>query len=98
MEKFVKVLGVRGRVTIPVEIRREVGFEYNDVLSFEIGEDDSVIIRKEKVCDCSEAEHAEDAVSLLDILNGLSPDQAAAALVHLSLKIAEHQRNKNVKV
>lgn len=98
MEKLVKVMDNRGRVTIPAEIRCAVGFEYNDVLSFEVGEDDTVIIRKEKVCDCYDAEHEEKTESLLDVLNSLSPDQQAAALVHLSIKVAEYQRDNHVKV
>ena len=39
MEKIYRVLGKRGRVTIPYEIRQKVGFSQNDVLSFERSED-----------------------------------------------------------
>jgi len=35
MNKIYKVLGKRGRITIPYEIRMEKGFSYNDILSFE---------------------------------------------------------------
>ena len=31
-----KILGKRGRITIPWEIRRELGFAYNDVVSFQM--------------------------------------------------------------
>ena len=34
MTKLYRVLGKRGRITIPYEIRQRVGFSYNDVLSF----------------------------------------------------------------
>ena len=34
MTKLYRVLGKRGRITIPFEIRQRVGFTYNDVLSF----------------------------------------------------------------
>lgn len=98
MNKFVKVLGKRGRVTIPIEIRGAAGFEYNDVLSFELAEDNAVLIRKEKVCDCAEIKPEEKKETLLDFLNGLSPEQQAAVLVHLSIKIAERQGKDNVKV
>lgn len=97
MEKYIKVLGSRGRITIPIEIRSKVGYEYDDILSFEIGEDDTVIIKKEKVCDCP-ASNADNQETLLDVLNRLSPEQQAAALVHLSILIAENQRNKDVEV
>ena len=34
MEKVYRVLGKRGRVTIPWEIRQRVGFGSNDIVSF----------------------------------------------------------------
>ena len=34
MNKMYRILGKRGRITIPFEIRKRVGFAYNDVLSF----------------------------------------------------------------
>lgn len=34
MIRLFRVLGKRGRITIPFEIRQRIGFEYNDVLSF----------------------------------------------------------------
>ena len=34
MLRLFRVLGKRGRITIPFEIRQRIGFKYNDVLSF----------------------------------------------------------------
>ena len=34
MNKIYRILGKRGRITIPYEMRQRVGFGYNDVLSF----------------------------------------------------------------
>lgn len=92
--KMYRVLGKRGRVTIPYEIRQRVGFAYNDVLSFAESEDQrTVIVKREKICDdCKEIQpDAEDEVTLFDFLNSLSPKQQRAALVHLSVKWAEAQ-------
>ena len=36
MTKLYRVLGKRGRITIPFEIRQRVGFTYNDVLSLSL--------------------------------------------------------------
>ena len=33
--KLLRILGKRGRITIPFEIRQRVGFVYNDVLSLD---------------------------------------------------------------
>ena len=51
MTKLLRILGKRGRVTIPQEIRQRVGFAYNDVLSFAEQDDRTVVIKREKLCD-----------------------------------------------
>ena len=51
MNKLYRVLGKRGRITIPYEIRRRVGFQYNDVLSFTEQDGRTVVVRREKICD-----------------------------------------------
>ena len=95
MNKMFRILGKRGRITIPYEIRQRVGFSYNDVLSFTESPDGrTVTVKREKICDnCKGAQPAEqnDEVTLFDFLNGLSKDQQKAALVHLSIKWAEKQ-------
>ena len=48
MIRSFRVLGKRGRITIPFEIRQRIGFKYNDVLSFTQQDDGSVVVRKEK--------------------------------------------------
>lgn len=93
MNKMFRILGKRGRITIPYEIRHRVGFSYNDVLSFtESGDGRTVIVRREKICDnCKGTQPStqNDEVTLLDFLNGLSEQQQRAALVHLSVKLTE---------
>lgn len=95
MKKMLRILGKRGRITIPYEIRSRVGFEYNDVLSFTEADDGrTVIVRRERLCDCGKNEQKkkkDDEVTLFEFLNELSPEQQKAALVHLSVKWAEMQ-------
>lgn len=95
MFKMFRILGKRGRITIPYEIRQRVGFAYNDVLSFtEAPDGRTVIVKREKICDnCKEAQPTvkDDEVTLFDFLNSLSAEQQRAALVHLSVKWAEKQ-------
>lgn len=92
MTKMFRILGKRGRVTIPEEIRKRVGFRYNDVLSFSEAPDGrSVIVKREKICDnCKDItvpKTEANEVTLFDFLNGLSTEQQRAALVHLSVKL-----------
>jgi bifunctional DNA-binding transcriptional regulator/antitoxin component of YhaV-PrlF toxin-antitoxin module len=52
MGTIIRILGRKGRTTIPLAIRQTIGFSYNDILSFEEGKDgNSVIIRRERLCD-----------------------------------------------
>ena len=94
MLKIYRVLGKKGRITIPYEIRQRIGFRYNDVLSFIQQDDGSVLVRREKICDnCNElAEEFEENYTLEDFLDSLSEQEQRDALLHLSLLWAEKQR------
>ena len=47
MNKTYKILGKRGRITIPFEIRQKLGFAYNDVISFEETGKNTVIVEED---------------------------------------------------
>ena len=91
MLKIYRVLGKKGRITIPFEIRLRIGFRYNDVLSFTELDDSSVVVRREKICDnCNEfAEEFEENYTLEDFLDSLSEEEQRDALIHLSPLWAE---------
>lgn len=95
MLKMYRVLGERGRITIPFEIRQQIGFRYNDVLSFNQQDDGSVLVRREKICDnCKKlAEEYEKNYTLEDFLDSLSEEEQRDALIHLSLLLAEKQKH-----
>ena len=94
MLKIYRVLGKKGRITIPFEIRQRIGFRYNDVLSFTELDDSSVVVRKEKICDnCNELEEEfEENFTREDFLDSLSEEEQRNALLHLSLLWAEKQK------
>lgn len=95
MLKIYRVLGKRGRITIPYEICQRIGFKYNDVLSFTQQDDGSVVVRREKICDnCNElTEEFEKNFTLEDFLDSLSEEEQRDALLHLSLLWAEKQKH-----
>lgn len=90
---ILKILGKRGRVTIPFEIRKRVGFAYNDILSFTESEDGkAVTVKRETLCnDCSGGAKDEDTdiITFEDFLDKLTPGEQRTALIHLSVKWAE---------
>ena len=89
-------MGKRGRITIPYEFRQQVGFGYNDILSFTKQDDNTVIVRREKLCDNCGRHKAQAAaklpdsnLTLMELLDSLTPVKQRAALVHLTVKWAE---------
>lgn len=89
MLKIYRVLGKKGRITIPYEIRQRIGFRYNDVLSFIQQDDGSVLVRREKICDNCQylEENFEENITLEDFLDSLSEEEQRDALIHLSLLV-----------
>ena len=87
MLRLFRVLGKRGRITIPFEIRQRIGFRYNDVLSFTQQDDGSVLVRREKLCDNCQylEEDFEENYNLEDFLDSLSEEEQRDAFLHLSL-------------
>lgn len=99
MNKLYRVLGKRGRITIPFEIRQRVGFRYNDVLSFSESPDgQTVTVKREKICNNCKPEATADnyaEVTLLDFLNSLPEKQQRAALAYLSVKMGDKEGKKH---
>ena len=79
MTKMFRILGKRGRITIPYEIRQRVGFTYNDVLSFtEAPVGKTVTVKREKVCDnCAgtKTTDKEAEMTLVDFVDSPSAEQ-----------------------
>jgi bifunctional DNA-binding transcriptional regulator/antitoxin component of YhaV-PrlF toxin-antitoxin module len=101
--KIYKILGKRGRITLPLEIRQEMGFTFNDVVSFE-RTGDAVTVRREKVCEQRDAapntppacaflnqmaEQKTRAALFAELLDDLTAEELRTALIHLSVRWAE---------
>ena len=102
MEKTLKILGKRGRITIPFEIRQKLGFRQNDILSFTDNGSDTVTVKRETLCThCADdlfdepLDKPDDEETLLHFLDSLSLSEQRAALIHLSVKWAEAEGAKS---
>lgn len=84
-ERTLRVLGKRGRITVPLELRKAIGMAYNDVVSFRL-EGDTVRMKREKLCD-----NCRETLPLQEFLDGLSPEEQRQALIHLSVRWAEKE-------
>lgn len=95
-KKIVRVLGKRGRITIPYQIRVRNKIGYNDILSFEEKDDNTIILRKERLCNGCIPECFEEVsdLSIEDFLDSLSTEQQRKATIHLNLLWAQRERAK----
>ena len=99
MKKLLRILGKRGRITIPYEIRQRVGFAYNDVLSItESSDGRAVIVRREKLCDDCQGKTlramTDDKTMLLELLDSLPTELQKVAFVQLSESLGRLPRRE----
>jgi AbrB family looped-hinge helix DNA binding protein len=85
-----KILGKRGRITIPFEMRQKMGISYNDILSFETS-GDALLIKRVAVCDGCKSESKKNPDLLTELLNELTPDELRNMLIELSVRWASMQ-------
>lgn len=88
MSKLLKVLGKEGRITIPFEIRLNMRIAYNDILSFEQMDSDTIIIKREKLCtNCCDGKGSVVETTLLDVINSLNITEQREVLKYLAKKL-----------
>ena len=91
MDKVYRILGKRGRTTVPYDLRIKMGIHPNDLVSFRC-EDDEIIIKREKICDNCQAPDREDSPTsgthLREFLDSLPSEIQKEALVYLSVVLA----------
>lgn len=95
MTKMIKVLGKEGRITIPFEIRIKMRIAYNDILSFEQKDEDTIIIRREKLCTgCCDKASPTRETTLLDVINSLNLTEQREVLRYLAKKLTEPETER----
>ena len=87
MSKHFKVLGKRGRVNLPIEVREKLGWSGNDILSFEVQGNNTLLVKKEQI-----SADKKDCESVLSMFNSLPESQQREILIKLSVKWAEKER------
>lgn len=93
--KIYRIIGNEGRITIPYAIRQTVGFLPDDVVSFQLMEDDSVLVRREALHEKEKtASVSKPDTNLIEYLESLSPKEQFTALVHLTGLWAQWQGGK----
>ncbi|MDR0851749.1 MAG: AbrB/MazE/SpoVT family DNA-binding domain-containing protein [Clostridiales Family XIII bacterium] len=90
-----RIMGKKGRSTIPLVFRIALDMRKGDTLAYTL-DGRTVTVRKERRCECHKAGSAElafpsgeNAEALTRLLDSLTPVQLRAALVAMSVKWAE---------
>jgi len=82
MREYVRVLGKRGRVTIPLEMRQALELGYNDVIEFREEGGDILIRKVIPYTSCKAQPH--DATSMfMELLEELSADEIQTIIIQL---------------
>ena len=91
MNKIFRILGKRGRITIPFEMRVQLGFMHNDILSFQ-ADGNKVIVAKEKLCsNCTSSENSKKQI-IKEYIDSLSPSEQYDLITQIFRgNIYEHQ-------
>ena len=78
MMRTLRILGKRGRITVPYEIRQKLGLRPNDVLSFQIVDDRTVSIQRERLCNATRGgERMEGNLRILMVEPRKAPYEAS---------------------
>lgn len=97
--KVLRILGKRGRTTVPYPLRKELGFQPGDVVSFTL-ENDCVAVRKETICDLDSCPLLEEdsgeisAETVLEDFACLTPNGQYQVLSALMANLANRINNK----
>lgn len=89
---MLRILGKKGRTTIPFPLRKELGLQPGDIVSFTL-ENDSVKVRREELCDYENCPAMQDSGieitpdMILEVLEDLTPEDQFAVI---SQFIASH--------
>jgi bifunctional DNA-binding transcriptional regulator/antitoxin component of YhaV-PrlF toxin-antitoxin module len=90
MSKILRILGREGRTTIPFELRMKMRIAQNDIISFEAKDNDTIIIKREKLCtNCCDGKQVVKETSLLDVINSLNLAEQREVLRYLAKKLTE---------
>ena len=91
-----RVIGIKGRITIPYHIRMAMKIKYNDVLSFSIGDNpNTIVIEKLNICNhCNATPKEENVIELQKILKGFSREEINKALITFGKADMRGEKNK----
>ncbi len=83
MNRIFRILGKRGRITIPFEMRVQLGIMHNDILSFQ-ADGTKVIVTKEKLCgNCTSSEDSKKQI-IKEYIASLSKEERFDLIAELT--------------
>lgn len=94
-----RILGKRGRTTIPYEFRQILDLRHNDVLTFAMNDNKTcVVITKEKICtDCIKYTPCGKEISLDDFLSQMNRDEMLKTIAALSKALVSKEDENEIQ-
>ncbi|MCL2837622.1 MAG: type II toxin-antitoxin system PrlF family antitoxin [Oscillospiraceae bacterium] len=71
--KTLRILGNRGTTTVPIAIRRMLGLNKNDVLSFSITDADTFTVKRERLCKTCKPATPPNQKQIADFMGTMPP-------------------------
>lgn len=99
MNMIRRIIGKKGRTTIPFPMRQMLGIRENDVVAYSLNEDKSaVIVTKEQICDgCMGVEDDITSDEVVDFVDSLPEKFQEAILVKLFDKYCSKPKSGNAR-
>lgn len=80
-----------GRITIPADIRKRLGITGESIFGFEKQDNGLLLIRQQRIGTNTDETVVEKELSLLEVINSLSPSEQRAAFKYLARRLAESE-------
>ena len=89
-KSIIRILGKRGRITIPYKMRVLACFKPNDILRFDMLDSDTIVIKREYLCDGCEGEclYTGDIEDIEELFDELTLKEKHELLTSLTAKWA----------
>ena len=99
MANIRRILGKRGRTTIPYEFRQILDLKHNDVLTFAMNDAKScVVITKERICtDCVKYVPGGKEITLDDFISQMNEEEMLKTIAALSKALVSKEHTNETQ-
>ena len=90
--KIYKLIGRKGKTTLPFEVCKHLNLDHNSLISYELKDENLVILRKERDGGGNEVDANEG--NLVDLVNSLTDTEQRHLLHYLTIIISKKENDQ----